>query len=151
MIGPNDDGLPVESRHAVYLGRQPRSVVRGALLSSLALCNMSSSESFGIVLLEAWLANKPVVANRNCVAFHDMAINGENALLVDESDLRDGLKKIVQDENLRMALAEAGKKQVQKFAWSKVYEDFVDIVQDVITQTEKSSRGEKYFNNIGLA
>lgn len=137
LIGPDDDGLPVESRHAVYLGRQPRNVVRGALLSSLALCNMSSSESFGIVLLEAWLANKPVVVNRNCVAFHDMAIDGENALLVDESDLRDGLKKIVQDENLRMALAEAGKKQVQKFAWSKVCEEFVDMVQDVITRTEE--------------
>ena len=125
LIGPDDDGVAVDSPNAVYLGRQPRNVVRGALLSCVALCNMSSSESFGIVLLEAWLAGKPVIANRNCAAFHDMAIDGENALLVDAQGLGAAIASLVKNPDFCSGLAEKGKGQVAGFAWQTVCENFV--------------------------
>jgi glycosyltransferase involved in cell wall biosynthesis len=51
LIGPDDDGVVVDSPNAIYLGRQPRNIVRGALMSCLALCNMSDSESFGMLFV----------------------------------------------------------------------------------------------------
>jgi len=132
LIGPDDDGIPVNSPNAVYLGRQPRNVVRGALLSCLALCNMSSSESFGIVLLEAWLSGKPVIANNNCAAFHDMAVDGENSLLVDAPGITDAIKIIVAQPELGRRLAENGKHLVSKFDWKSVAESFIGMCAEVI-------------------
>lgn len=126
LIGPDDDGVAVDSPNAVYLGRQPRNVVRGALLSCLALCNMSSSESFGIVLLEAWLAGKPVIANRNCAAFHDMALDGENALLVDKPDISKAIESVMHDTKLAKRLAFNGRIVVQRFDWASVASGFVE-------------------------
>ena len=130
LIGPDDDGVPVNSLNAVYLGRQPRNVVRGALLSCLALCNMSSSESFGIVLLEAWQAGKPVIANKNCAAFHDMAIGNENALLVGLDGIATAIRQLVGQSDMAARLAENGKRQLARFAWETVAADFVALCRE---------------------
>ena len=127
LIGPDDDGIPVDGPNVVYLGRQPRNIVRGALLSCVGLCNMSSSESFGIVLLEAWLAGKPVIANKNCAAFHDMAVHNQNALLVDHNELADAMRRVYLEPELRDRLADEGKIIVEKFEWSNVTEEFLGI------------------------
>ena len=127
LIGPDDDGAPVTSSNAVYLGRQPRSVVRGALMSCVALVNMSVSESFGIVLLEAWLAGRPVVVNKACAAFHDMAVDGENALMVNESGLPAAIRRLAEDENLARALAQRGRGVTTRFDWAAVSAEFVSI------------------------
>lgn len=132
LIGPDDDGLPVDSPNAVYLGRQPRNVVRGALLSCLALCNMSSSESFGIVLLEAWLAGKPVIANKHCAAFRDMAVDGENALLVDHGRIPDAIKRLISQPELGGQLAQNGKHLVARFDWWTVAGHFVGICSELV-------------------
>lgn len=131
LIGPDDDGIPVNSSNVLYLGRQPRNVVRGALMSCLALCNMSSSESFGIVLLEAWLAGKPVIANKNCAAFHDMAVDGENALLVDQDGLADAINRLLLQPELGRQLAMNGKHLVAQFDWESVAGSFVSTCSNL--------------------
>lgn len=131
LIGPDDDGIPLSSPNAVYLGRQPRNVVRGALLSCIGLCNMSSSESFGIVLLEAWLANKPVIANKNCIAFHDLAENDVNAILVTPEDLRKSIKRLYLNSGLRNKLADEGRRKVADYDWSVVSDKFVGYCAEI--------------------
>ncbi len=131
LIGPDDDGVPVSSPNASYFGRQPRSVVRGALMSCIALCNMSSSESFGIVLLEAWLAGKTVIVNRNCAAFHDMAVDGGNALMVTEEELPDAIRKLVSQPELRDQLASNGKTMTCQFDWVAISRSFVTTCAEV--------------------
>lgn len=135
LIGPDDDGQPITTPYVSYLGRQPREVVRGALKSCLALCNMSSSESFGIVLLEAWLAGKPVIANKDCVAFHDMAINNVNALLVNDEDLAYAITSIVNKPEICQSLAVEGRRVAAQFEWNKVCNEFVDICTELTTFT----------------
>ena len=96
-------------------------------MTCIALCNMSSSESFGIVLLEAWLAGKPVIANKNCVAFHDMAIDGDNALLVEQQELADAIRRLLGNPKFGRKLAENGKKLASEFDWNVVCENFLAI------------------------
>lgn len=126
LIGPDDDGLPVTSPNASYLGRQPRDVVRGALQSCLALCNMSTSESFGIVLLEAWLAGKPVIANKNCVAFHDMASDNLNCFLVSETEISDAVMRCINDKEHLKKMVMHGLDTTKKFDWDAVSKDFIE-------------------------
>lgn len=127
LIGPDDDGAPVDSPNASYLGRQPRSVVRGALQCCIALCNMSSSESFGIVLLEAWLAGKPVIANKDCAAFQDLAIDDDNALMVGEDQLQAAIRTLLLRPELGSRLASNGKAITAQFDWAAVGERFVEM------------------------
>lgn len=134
LIGPDDDGVLINSPNSVYLGRQSRNVVRGALLSCVALCNMSNSESFGIVLLEAWLAGKPVIANKNCAAFHDMAIDGENALLVESSELSKAISQLVFNPELGHKLAKNGRRMVERFDWESINANFVAMCAQMVAQ-----------------
>ena len=131
LIGPDDDGVPVDWPNAVYLGRQPRNVVRGALLSCRVLCNMSNSESFGIVLLEAWMAGKPVIANKNCAAFQDIAEDGENALLVEPGQICTALRQLLAQPDMGKKLAENGKRQAELYDWKSVTSSFVTICEDM--------------------
>lgn len=126
LIGPDDDGLPITSPNASYLGRQPREVVRGALQSCLALCNMSSSESFGIVLLEAWLAGKPVIANKDCVAFHDMALNNLNCFLVSDLEISSAIIRCINDKDHLKKIAAHGFETTKRFNWSVASKEFVE-------------------------
>lgn len=132
MIGPDDDGGVIKSPYVSYLERQPRNVVRGALMSCLALVNMSSSESFGIVLLEAWLAKKPVIANKSCVAFHDMAVDQENALMVGAEELPGALLRMLTEPDLREKLGTNGFETAQKFSWKVVEDEFINVCRNVV-------------------
>ena len=127
LIGPDDDGVEINSKYSAYLGKQPRNVVRGALMSCMALCNMSASESFGIVLLEAWLAGKPVIANKNCAAFHDLAMDGENATLVDSHELLFALKNLMSDYKYSKRLALNGKDIPKKYSWDNISKSFLGL------------------------
>lgn len=131
LIGPDDDGVPLQGDGVRYLGPQPRAVVRGALQSCLALCNMSISESFGIVLLEAWLAGKPVIANRYCAAFHDLAEHEHNALMVDESELKEAIVRLMGDAQLAQRLAANGIEVVRQFDWPLVAGRFLELCREL--------------------
>jgi glycosyltransferase involved in cell wall biosynthesis len=86
MIGPDEDGIPVTESHVRVYGSQPRQVVIGALANATCVVNMSDSESFGIVLLEAWSAGTPVIAQRRCVAFTELVVDQTNGILAESTE-----------------------------------------------------------------
>jgi glycosyltransferase involved in cell wall biosynthesis len=132
LIGPDDDGVPVTSMHASYLGYQPTGVVRGALKACIGLINMSSSESFGMVLLESWLAGRPVIANAACPAFRDLAVHEKNALLVSVETLGAALERLASDNFLCDRLGTAGRTIADQYAWDKICSDFVDKCSELL-------------------
>ena len=132
LIGPDDDRLPVKSERAIYLGRQPANVVRGALMECLALVNMSRSESFGIVLLEAGLAGKPVLANANCAAFADLVRDGVNGFLTTSTGLGADMLKIMDDPKLRKRLGSAGREFALTRDWKLIERDFVSLCHELV-------------------
>lgn len=130
LIGPDDDGVPIIDEHVVYLGLQSREVVADALNECIALVNMSSSESFGMVLLEAWAAGKPVIANASCQAFRDIVVDGKNGLLVDPrrpEALGEAVDVLHRDPLLRHAMGAVGQEIAKKYSWSHICSDFVAL------------------------
>jgi glycosyltransferase involved in cell wall biosynthesis len=125
MIGPDDDRVPIDEEGVVYLGLQPREVVRGALRSARVLVNMSMSESFGIVLLEGWLGGAPVVAYRGCNAFADLVEEGVNGFLVDDVvELTERLADLLTDPELGPALAARGRDVAMTHTWARLGDQF---------------------------
>ncbi len=121
MIGPDDDGLVLEQSHVTYLGEQPREVVLGALQGCAALVNMSSSESFGIVILEAWMAHKPVVVNRHCTAFRELVDPDSDGCLTTREQLAECLGRLLQDPQRAAAMGQAGRQKVSRdYTWDSI-------------------------------
>ena len=125
MIGPDDDGVPIDNPRVIYLGRQPDAVVRGALRECQGLINMSRSESFGMVLLEAGLAGKPVLANRDCAAFADLVQDGVNGFLTTRDELPTRMLELLSDQALRHQLGQKGRELALQRDWRNAEDDFV--------------------------
>jgi len=82
--------------------------------SAQALALVSTYEPFGVTLREGAAAGLPLIASRRAGAVGDVAVDGENALVVDPDDhagLVDALRRIVREPELRERLA-AGSRAV---------------------------------------
>jgi glycosyltransferase involved in cell wall biosynthesis len=98
----------------------------------MALVNMSRSESFGIVLLEAGLAGAPVLANRACAAFRDLVTDDANGYLVGPENLAAVISKLRNDPELRTRLGAQGRTMALKHDWKAVERDFVALCNDLV-------------------
>lgn len=79
-------------------------------------------ESFGITLLEAMAAGKPIVAAR-IPGYSDVVRDGLEAVLYTSDDaraLRDALRRVATDAALRRHLVVAGSARVRDYAWPHV-------------------------------
>jgi len=88
MIGRDEDNVTIDSKYTYYLGEQPREVVLGALKKAQALVSMSQSESFGIVIVEAWMLQKPVIINELCPAFTELVKDEHSGLYANKKNLK---------------------------------------------------------------
>lgn len=124
MIGRDEDLAPIDPRAVHYLGAQNRSVVLGALAECIAVVNMSESESLGIVVLEAWMAGRPVVVNPRCPAFAELVQDAVDGMHADRSNLVDVLSSLLEEPTKLAALASAGMEKARSFfTWDALAED----------------------------
>jgi phosphatidylinositol alpha-mannosyltransferase len=82
----------------------------------------TGQESFGIVLLEAMAAGKPIVASA-IPGYQEVVRHRQEALLVeprDEHALAMSLVHLLADEGLRRQLGEAGRQRAAQFSWDRV-------------------------------
>lgn len=93
--------------------------------SSDIVCVPSIVESFGIVYLEAWMCEKPVVACR-IGAVCSLIKEGEDGLLVkygNVEELANVLLELLKNRNLRIKLGRRGKEKVMKnYTWDIITE-----------------------------
>jgi glycosyltransferase involved in cell wall biosynthesis len=121
MVGPDEDARPIAQEGVHYYGARPREFVIGALAACACLVNMSDSESFGIVLLEAWAAGRPVIAQRRCVAFEELVREGENGYLAETpGEILERANRYVADAALAAQHGSAGRELASRYSWECV-------------------------------
>lgn len=84
-----------------------------------ALVFPSSYEGFGLPVLEAMRAAAPVItSNASCLP----EVAGEAALYVEPRDanaLANAMRRVLEDERLRIKLSEAGERRAHEFSWTR--------------------------------
>ena len=98
-------------------------------------------ESFGIVLLEAMAASKPIVASR-IQGYADVVTDGHQGLLAPPQDgegLAAALARLIQDPDLRRKLGANGRADVNQYAWQKVATRVVDYYQATMERQQSAA------------
>ena len=119
LIGRRCQDTPVEfPPNVVFLNSWPHAAVMEAWRRcSIAVAPSTWPEPFGVVVLEAMAAGRPVIASR-IGGLPDMVVDGETGLLISPDDpaaLRTALERLLADRDLREQLGQAGQRRVEQF------------------------------------
>ena len=90
--------------------------------SSLAVCS-SRFEGFGLVIVEAMACGVPVVSFDCPWGPRSIITNGEDGILVENGDVRklaDAIKKLIDDANTRVMMAQKARRNVMRFNMEQV-------------------------------
>lgn len=98
----------------------------------------TENESFGIVLLEAMAASKPVVAS-DIPGYANLVGNGVQGLLVRPRDVKmlaETLDLLIKDRGLRERLGMSGRQKAEQHRWERIAERVMAFYESVL-QAEK--------------
>ncbi|MCI0899694.1 MAG: glycosyltransferase family 4 protein [Chloroflexi bacterium] len=108
----------------------------------------TGAESFGIVLLEAMSAGKPVVAS-DIEGYRGIVTDGEQGLLVPKKDsdaLANALGILVRDPELRSKLGGQGNRSAEEYRWEVVagrIEDYYNTCLQAVNGSSNGSTGTR--------
>ncbi|NHJ31525.1 MAG: glycosyltransferase family 4 protein [Asgard group archaeon] len=93
----------------------------------------SRNEPFGIIVLEAMRAGKPlIVSNRG--ALPELVINGHNGLVVNlkQDALAQAIFNLTVDKNSRKTMSENNKITVKSYDWKKITEEYIQLYRTLM-------------------
>ena len=89
----------------------------------------TGQESFGIVLLEAMAARKPIIAT-SIEGYSSVITNGIDGILVPPKNdyaLADAIKSLLNTPKLLDTISNNGHKKVEQFQWNKIAKSIMDM------------------------
>jgi glycosyltransferase involved in cell wall biosynthesis len=115
-----------------FVGHQTHAEVQRLLDSAQILASPVRNEAFGIAILEARAAGLPVVAMSGG-GVGEIISEGRHGLIAQTADdFVDGLVRLVSDEPLRRAMAEATVTGLEPFGWDAVVKRHVEIYRRAV-------------------
>lgn len=123
-----------EVNYANFLGDLSRSEVVKEFVNCDIFCLPSLHEGFGIVLLEAMAAKKPVVAT--CVGgIPEVIQTNKTGILVpprDEKALASAIERLILDKKLRFEMGARGYEKAVSCDWNKASQKLVRIYESIL-------------------
>jgi phosphatidyl-myo-inositol alpha-mannosyltransferase len=128
--------LPPRLRQDVtFLGRIPHDdLPRAYATTDIYVAPSLGGESFGIVLLEAMAAGRPLVAS-DIPGYRSVASDGRQGRLVAPGDpvaLAEAIAALLDNPALRGAMAEDGRRTVAAYDWVQVAARVADAYRDAV-------------------
>lgn len=141
MIGRDEDGVRLDPADVTYIGPQPRSVVLAAIAGALCVVSMSDSESFGIVILEAWAQRTPVIVSAACHAYTELVEDGVDGLHASPETLAEKIRFLDANPEIAKAMGERGRaKALQRYSWGSIAERLDALLLECATRSPSHLR-----------
>lgn len=132
FTGTGDIAAPEEMRPFILdLGFAPEAEKHDAMAAALAFLHPSLNESFGIVLMESWLAGTPaLVRAQSPVLRAQCQASGGGLWFRHYADFEVALLRLLEDSALRDGLGAAGRAFVRReYAWPAIEEKFIAAME----------------------
>ncbi len=132
MIGNLDAPIPPGGeKYCLDLGFVPIQDKYDAYAAADVLVQPSIMESFSIVIMEAWLADTPVMVHGDCAVTRDhVEFSGGGLHFRDYPHFAECLGLLLGDDALRAEMAAAGKRYViNNFSWPEVTERYIGLLE----------------------
>ncbi|MBI2440106.1 MAG: glycosyltransferase family 4 protein [Lentisphaerae bacterium] len=132
LAGSGEFSPPAELHgHVLDAGFLSEVEKHEALAGAVAFCHPSVNESFGIVILESWLARTPVLVSARCAVNLDHCRKSNGGLWFSVyPEFEEALLTLLQQESLRRALGKAGRAYVlREYAWEIIERKFQDALR----------------------
>jgi phosphatidylinositol alpha-mannosyltransferase len=97
-------------------------------------------ESFGIVLLEAMAAGKPIVAT-NIPGYRSVMTDGQEGLMVEpenEHALAEGIIRLLRDPELGWAMGERGQQTAAQYDWPIIARQILALYESLLRQKQEA-------------
>ena len=144
----------LDDRGVRALGKVSEEHKHIELTKADVLCAPSlRGESFGMVLTEAFAASTPVVAC-DIPGYRDVARDGLDSLLVPPGDalaLAEALRALALDPARRSAMATAARERAERFSWTHVAEEVLEVYDQAIAVGQPETRRSRLAVRCGLA
>ena len=146
--GPQTKALKTLASHlgiadkVFFVGRVPHMKVPNELdkLDIYVALSRRESESFGVAIIEAGAAARPVVVS-DAGGLPEVVMDGKTGLIVPRDNPQmaaDAILRLVRNRDLRIQLAENGQKHVaENYDWAVCIRQMVNLFNETIEQYKK--------------
>jgi glycosyltransferase involved in cell wall biosynthesis len=125
------------SKRTDFVGRVDSSQVPVELEKLDIYVALSRQESFGVAIIEAGAAGRPVVVS-NAGGLPEVVLDGRTGIVVPKGNPQaaaDAISKLVLDRDLRIQMGEAGKQHVvDTYDWSACINTMTNLYEKIINQ-----------------
>lgn len=118
--------------YVIDLGFVTEEEKHNAMAGALAFCHPSLNESFGIVLLEAWLAGTPALVHAGSAVLTQHCKSSNGGLWFNSyPEFETELLLLLENQELCTAMGTAGKEYVEKnYSWQSIEEKLQAIISN---------------------
>ncbi|MCK4927282.1 MAG: glycosyltransferase family 4 protein [Candidatus Aenigmarchaeota archaeon] len=123
-----------------HIGRVSDDDLAGLFTASSVYClpSISRGENFGITLLEAMVCGIPCVYTDIPGKDHMDSTYSLRAIPKDAKDLADKINTLLKDKSMRKEMGENAKIAVEKYCWSNIVPEYLDIYAGLMKTSRKN-------------
>ena len=118
--------------HSLRLGYVPDEDLVKIFNLATVYCQPSFYEGFGLPVVQAFACGTPVVASKTQAL---VEVADDAAIFVDPQSPKDiaaGIKRVIENTNLRRELIEKGFRRITEFSWDKTAKETVSVYRKII-------------------
>lgn len=128
LVGDGPLSIPAgHEEDVIDLGFVPVQDKYDAYAAALALCQPSLNESFSLVIMESWLAERPVLVHERCAVTRDHCLASSGGLFFDSfSDFVGCLDYLQEHEEQARRMARNGRRYVlANYTWDRIVKKYL--------------------------